>query len=118
MDSKALNKRLKDFAIRIIRLSAALPDNKVGRVLGSQLVRSGTSIGANYREALRASSRKQFVYTVQICLREADETNYWLELIQESELIKPNRLTMLLKECNELIAIFAATVKTTKRTAQ
>ena len=114
MDSNDLRKRLKEFSVRIVRLSAALPENMEGRILGGQLIRSGTSIGANYCEALRASSRKQFVDSLQVCLREADETNYWLELIQECELIKPSRLTMLRKECGELIAILSATIKTTK----
>jgi four helix bundle protein len=115
MTSDELRDRTKKFALRIIRMAAALPRNRVGDILGRQVLRSGTSIGANYREALRASSRKQFVHTMQIVLRETDETVYWLELIAESTLLKPARMTSLLKEANELLAIFTATVRTTKR---
>jgi four helix bundle protein len=114
MDSKQLQDRTRQFALRIIRLAAALPKNRIGDVLGRQVLRSGTSIGANYREALRASSRKHFVSTLQIVLREADETVYWLELILESESIKPALLSSLIAECRELVAIFVATIRTTK----
>lgn len=114
MDSKELQARTKQFALRIIRLAAALPKTRLGDVLGRQVLRSGTSIGANYREALRASSRKHFVSTLEIVLREADETLYWLELILESGTIKPPRLAPLTGECRELVAIFAATIRTSK----
>jgi four helix bundle protein len=114
MNSKQLQDRTKQFALRIIRLVAALPKNRLGDVLGRQVLRSGTSVGANYREALRASSRKHFISTLQIVLREADETLYWLELILESETVKSSRLGPLLSECRELVAIFAATVRTSK----
>jgi four helix bundle protein len=114
MDSKQLQARTKQFALRIIRLSAALPASRLGDVLARQILRSGTSIGANYREALRASSRKHFISTLQIVLREADETLYWLELILESETLKPARLGPLISECRELVAIFVATIRTSK----
>ena len=114
MDSKQLQARTKQFALRIIRLVAALPKNRLGEVLGRQILRSGTSIGANYHEALRASSRKQFISTLQIVLREADETLYWLELILEAEGVKPSRLGPLIAECRELVAIFVATIRTSK----
>jgi len=100
--------------MRIVRLVAALPKSRVGDVFGRQVLRSGTSIGANYREALRASSRRQFVSILEIVLREADETSYWLELIRESGIIKASRLDALTKECDELIAIFVATIRSTK----
>ena len=74
----------------------------------------GTAIGANYREALRASSKKHFISTLQIALREADETLYWLELLAESETIKPSLISDLMNECNELVAILTATAKTSK----
>ena len=114
MNSKELQLRTKKFALRIIRLVAALPKTRLGDVLGRQLLRSGTSVGANYREALLASSRKHFISTLEIVLREADESLYWLELILESEAVKPNRLGPLISECHELVSIFAATIRTTK----
>lgn len=109
-----LQTRTKRFALRIIKLVGALPQSRFGDVLGRQVLKSGTSIGANYREALRASSRKHIVSIFEIALREADETLYWLELIQESETVKSSRLEPLIKECHELVAIFVATVRSTK----
>jgi four helix bundle protein len=91
-----------------------MPRNRVGDVLGRQVLRSGVSIGANYREALRASSTKHFISIVEIALRETDETLYWLELVQESGTVKPARLESLKKECSELVAIFVATVRSSK----
>jgi len=104
--------RTKKFALRIIRLVDALPQTRVGRTIGGQILRSGTSIGANYREAARAGTKKHFTSILTISLREADETLYWLELIEESGTIKPSLLGPLKKECNELVAILAASVKT------
>ncbi len=114
MDSQQLRQRTRTFALRIIKLFAALPKNRLGDVFAGQILRSGTSIGANYREALRASSRKHFIAILEIVLREADETLYWLELIRESGAVKPSRLDAITNECSELIAIFVATVRTTK----
>lgn len=114
MDKQQLQLRTKQFALRIVRLVAALPKSKLGEVFGRQVLKSGTSIGANYREALRASSRRHFITTLEIVVREADETLYWLELIQESECVKPNRLNALVAECKELVAIFVATIRSTK----
>jgi four helix bundle protein len=115
MDSSELRKRTKQFALRIIRLVAALPKEPAGDILGRQILKSGTSIGANYREALRASSRKHFTSTIEIVLREADETRYWLQLLAESGMLSQRRLGPLMKECDELIAIFVATTKSSKR---
>ena len=114
MDRDTLRERTKRFALRIIKLVAALPVNREGDVLGRQLLKSGTSIGANYREALRASSRKQFISISEIALREADETLYWLELLSESEIISPARRNDLIDECNQLVSILVTTVKTSK----
>jgi four helix bundle protein len=80
MDSQDLRKRTKQFAVRVVRLSASLPANRVGDVLGRQILKSGTSVGANYREALRASSKRHFISTLEISAREADETLYWLKI--------------------------------------
>lgn len=102
---KDLAARTKDFAHRIIRLYVALPKETVAQVLGKQLLRSGTSVGANYREAGRARSKAEFVSKVGDCLKEADETAFWLELIAEERLVAPKRLESLLQEVDELIAI-------------
>ena len=115
MDREDLRQRTKAFALRIVRLVAALPRNRVGDVLGRQVLKSGTSIGANYREALRASSKKHFISTIRIVVREADETLYWLELLAESQSVKPARLADLVKECCELVAIFSKTAQTARR---
>ncbi len=92
-----------------------MPAGRVGDVLGRQVLKSGTSVGANYREALRASSKRQFISTIEIALREADETAYWLELLAESGTVKPSRLTALIQESTELVAILATTAKTSRR---
>jgi four helix bundle protein len=114
MDRDDLRGRTKRFALRIIKLVAALPMKREGDVLGRQLLKSGTSIGANYREAIRASSRKHFVSITEIALREADETLYWLELLSEAEIVSPARLNDLIDECNQLVSILVTTVKTSK----
>lgn len=106
--------RTRQFALRTIRLVAALPDDRVGDVLGRQVLRSGTSIGANYREATRAGTKKHFTSILQTSLREADETLYWLELLSDSGLVASDRLAALLDECNQLVAILAASVKTAR----
>jgi len=116
LDRDELRMRTKSFALRVIKLVNALPRGAVGDVLGRQLLKAATSIGANYREALRASSRRHFTSIIEITAREADETLYWLELLAESDVIQPSRLSKLLEECNELVAIFASTAKTTRNT--
>jgi four helix bundle protein len=110
-----MKKRTRQFALRIIRLSMALPKGREADILGRQLLKSGTSIGANYREAVRASSRRHFVTNLEICLREGDETIYWLELLAEAEIMPAKRLSELVDECNQLVAIMTATVRTAKR---
>jgi four helix bundle protein len=115
MNRDEMRSRTKQFALRIIRLSCALPRTREGDVLGRQVLKSGTSVGANYRESLRASSRRHFVTILETALREADEADYWLELLTESGLVKASRLGPLARECRELVAILSATVRTTKR---
>lgn len=115
MDREQLRNRIKQFALRIIKLTSRLPQSRTGDVLGRQILRSGTSIGANYCEAMRASSKRQFVYIVEIAAREAGETLYWLELLSESRTIKPSLLAALVQECNELTAILTATARSAKR---
>jgi four helix bundle protein len=109
--------RTRSFAVRIIRLVAALPKGRTGDVLGRQVLKSGTAIGANYCEGLRASTRRHFVTTLEIAQREADETLYWLDLIAEAELVKSERLKGIRKECDELLCILTATIRTAKRRA-
>jgi four helix bundle protein len=108
---KDLALRTKNFARRIIRLFVALPKETVAQVLGKQVLRSGTSVGANYREANRARSKAEFISKVGDCLKEADETAYWLELLAEESIVSPQRLDPLLKETNELIAILVTISK-------
>ncbi|MCA9246399.1 MAG: four helix bundle protein [Planctomycetales bacterium] len=115
MDREEMLVRTKAFALRIIRLVDAMPQGNVGWVLGKQLIKSGTSIGANDREAQRASSRKQFLSTMEIALREADETLYWLELLTDANLFEGNRLTDIENECREIVAILTAVVTTTRK---
>src|SRR5512137_2307038 len=101
-----LGKRTNDFALRIIRLYAALPKSTEAQVIGKQLLRSGTSVGAHYREARRAKSDADFISKIEGALQELDETIYWLELLAESGIVKPERLKPLMDECEELIAMF------------
>ncbi len=110
-----MRRRTKEFALRIVRLVGALPESNIGWVLGRQVLKSGTSIGANYHEALRASSRRHFLSTIEIALREAEETEYWLDLIGEARLIEPSRIVDLKNECCELIAILTSTAKTLRQ---
>lgn len=115
MQPTEMVERTKQFALRIIRLVERLPDTKVGSTIGAQILRSGTAIGADYHEASRASTKKHFTSILTIALREADETLYWLELLEESETIKSSLLSPLQNECNELVAILAASVRTASR---
>jgi four helix bundle protein len=109
---KDLGPRTKTFARRIIRLYAALPRNDVvAQVLGKQTLRSGTSVGANYREAHRARSKAEFSSKIGDCLKEADETLYWLELLLEESFIPAKRLQPLANEANELVAILTTISK-------
>ncbi len=117
MTSNELRERTKQFALRIITLAASLPANRLGDVVGKQVLKAGTSVGANYREALRASSKRHFISTLEIALREADECVYWLELLSEAAIVKPNRLIPLIDEAKQLVAIFAASVRTAKHPA-
>ena len=112
-----LRLRTKKFALRIIRMFTALPRNDVARVLGKQVLRSGTSVGANYREAYRARSSSEFISKLGDCLKELEETAYWLELLEESGTVPARKMAALLQEANELLAIFTASSKTAKSRA-
>ena len=109
-----LRNRTKRFALRIIRLFRHLPRTPEAQVLGKQLLRAGTSVGANYRSAGRARSKADFVSKIGIVLEEVDETVFWIECLAESGVIDPKLLSDLLSEANELVAIFAASQKTAR----
>jgi len=104
MNEAELKVRTKRFALRVIKLVAALPCTVTGRAIGNQLIRAGTAIGANYRAACRGRSRAEFVAKLGIVVEEADESAYWLELIIESETLEGRLVEPLLKECNEMVA--------------
>ncbi len=109
-----LKVRTKDFALRIIRLYRALPHTADAYVIGKQLLRSGTSIGANYRSACRSRSRAEFSAKLGVVIEEADESLFWLELLNGSGIIPENKIAALMHECDELIAIFVAAQLRTK----
>ena len=108
MDKQELQRRTKQFALRVFKLVDALPRTLAGRAVASQLVRSATSGGANYRAACRAQSRAEFTAKLGTVLEEADESLYWLELIRDGELMPDSKVSLLLKEAGELTAILAA----------
>lgn len=114
MNREELKKRTKEFALRIIKLVNALPNNPASRVIGNQILRAGTSVGANYRATCRAKSKSDFIYKINIVEEEADESSFWLELIIESGLMPKSKIVSLLKEADELTAIFVSTNKTAK----
>lgn len=109
-----LKERTRAFALRVIKLYSALPSSAVAQVLGKQLLRSGTSVGANYREAHRARSKAEFLAKMGDCLKELDESSYWLDLLTSSEVIAASRLSALIDETNQLTAIFVTIIKNTK----
>jgi len=109
-----LRARTKQFAVRIIRLFRAFPKSEEARITGRRLLRSGTSVAANYRAAGRSRSRSEFVAKIGAVVEEADETVFWLELAIEVGLVSADRVQDLLREANELLRIFAASRKTAK----
>jgi four helix bundle protein len=111
---KELEARTKRFALSVIQFVGKLPRSKASDVIGYQLLKSGTSIGANYREANRAQSHDDFVHKVAICEKEAAETEYWLELAVEANLTRLGSIEELLQEVRELLAIFVASGRTAK----
>jgi len=115
MTADDLRKRLKVFALRIIKLTESLPNNVTGKTLGNQIIRSGTSPGANYRAACLGKSDKDFLNKLKMVEEELDETLYWLELIVESGLVKPNLLDDLIQENQELFKIIVSSVTTMKK---
>lgn len=114
MDRKILQQRTKQFPIDVIKLCGELPRNAAGFEIAKQLIRAAGSVGANYRATVRAKSKADFIYKIEIVLEEADECHYWLEIIRDAELKKGNDVDRLISKANELTAIFAATDKTAK----
>jgi four helix bundle protein len=114
MDKVELEQKTKRFALRVIEFVAQLSKSQVNNVLGYQLLKSGTSIGANYREANRAESRNDFIHKIGIVEKEAAETQYWLEFAQEAHLGSAEKRQWLLQESGQLLAIFTSVGKTTK----
>ena len=109
-----LKKRTKNFAIRIVHLFRSLPHSPDSQTLGKQLLRSGTSVAANYRSVCRSRSRAEFVARMGVVMEEADESVFWLELLSETGIINAQRIQNLLKEADELVAIFGASLRTSK----
>jgi len=110
-EERDLKPRTKEFARRVIRLFAALSKDTAAQILGKQLLRAGTSVGANYREANRARTKAEFISKIGDCLKEADESSYWMELLLDEGFLPPAKLQPLLDEANELVAIFVTISK-------
>ena len=117
MDKRELQDRTKQFALRVLNLVDALPRTASGRAISTQLVRAATSVGANYRSACRARSRAEFAAKLGIAVEEADESLYWLELVRDGKLVPKDKLSLLLKEADELTAILATGRKSAVNTS-
>ena len=110
-----LMERTKLFALRIIRLCEVLPNNKIGNIINNQLLRCGTSVGANYRAACRARSTAEFIAKMGIVEEECDESLYWMELIIAAELLPEERLKELMAEADEILAITVSSIRTARK---
>jgi len=110
-DDRDLRQWTKEFAIRVVRFYSILPKSTEAQVMGKQVLRSGTSVGANYREACRARSKAEFVAKLGDCLKELDESSYWFELLEKTATVASTSLEPLQKECNELLAILTTIAK-------
>lgn len=106
--------RTKSFAVRVVRLYVALPNTTEAQVIGKQFLRSATSVGAHYREAQRSRSTAEFFSKIEVALQELEETDYWIELLIECEIMKASLLSSLQTEASELLAMLTATAKTLK----
>ena len=114
-DERDLRDRTKRFAVSVIRMFSMIPKTTEAQVLGKQLLRSSTSVGANYREAYRGRSKAEFISKCGDSLRELEETAYWLELLIDGKIVPPKLLAALRQECDELIAIFVTILKRSKQ---
>src|SRR6267154_83464 len=111
-----LKKRTKQFALRVLKLVAALPNNLSGRTIGGQLVRAGTSVGANYRAACRARSKREFIAKIGIVEEEADESAFWLDLLIARGATDTERAIALREEASQIVAITVSSIRTARRT--
>lgn len=111
MKGDNLKERTQEFALRIIKLINALPNTIIGRAISNQLIRSGTSVGANYRAVCRGRSKAEFISKLGTVIEEADESAFWLEIIIKSKLIQKGLVEPLLKEANEIVAIMVSSKK-------
>src|ERR1043165_2011715 len=114
MTREEMKARTKTYANRVVKLCSALPGNWIARILGQQLLRSGTSVGANYRAVCRAKSNSDFINKLRIVEEECDESLFWMELLVENNLVQRPRLIDLMKETDEIIAIVVASAKTAR----
>ena len=112
MNEREFKKRTKGLALRVIKLAGALPKNQASEIIGKQLLRSATSVGANYRAACRGKSPADVLHKLSIVEEEADETLYWMELLIEAEIISEAKLSSLMAETNEIVAMTVASIKT------
>lgn len=117
MATRDLKERTRRFAVRIVRLCRSLPRTMEGKIIGSQLLRCGTSVGANYRAVCRARSRAEFASKLGIVIEEADEAVFWLELLSDTGIFSKEQLHELVAEANELVAIFVASRQTIMKPA-
>lgn len=115
MTSDEFKTRTKAFALRVIHLVDALPKSRTAGVIGGQLLRAGTSVGANYRAACRAKSAADLIAKMGIVEEESDESAYWMEILIESGIMKKNRISDLLSEANEILAMVVASIRTSRR---
>ena len=115
MNQEQMKSRTKEFAKQVISLCRQLPGTREGRLIGNQLFRAGTSVSANYRAVCRARSKADFIAKLGIVLEEADESLYWLEILDEMKIVKTNLLKLLTDESNELVAIFVTSINTAKK---
>ena len=116
--AEILKNRTKQFALRVIRVTRSLPNGPEGRIIGHQLLRSGMSVAANYRAVCRARSRPEFLAKLSIVIEEADESEFWLEMLVDAGLIAESKLRDLKSEANQLIAIFNASRTTARKRVQ
>ena len=114
MNEEDLKRRTKQFGLRVIKLVESLPSTTTARTIGHQLLRSGMSVGANYRSACRGRSKADVVAKTGISLEETDECLYWMEMLQEAGIFPGERLKDLVKEADQLVAIFTASIKTAR----
>jgi four helix bundle protein len=114
MQKQDFAKRTMHFGLRTIRLVESLPNSQTARVIGNQLLRAGTAVGANYRSALRARSRADFVAKMGIVEEECDEALYWMQMLIDADIVKRSRLTKLMGEANEIIAIVVSSIRTAR----